>query len=321
MTDTRINTASTTTISNEIYGGLNQVSKFIPSKYFYDEHGSQLFERICELDEYYVTRVEMEIMNYQLSKLSSLKKKKLLVIELGSGSTNKIRCLLNNFHNIQSYLPIDISGGYLKTQTEKLKSNYRNLEVQMLAADYTQSFVLPKLENNFEEILIYYPGSSIGNFEPMQAKVILQRIINSIKNQYPSRSLKMLIGADLVKDPRILYEAYNDSQGITAKFNLNILNNLNNIAGTDFRLNRWSHMAFYNTYHKRIEMHLISSREQKVTIGDREIMILHGENIRTEYSYKYTVEDFSELFEPVFKLERCLTDDNNYFGLFLFNSL
>lgn len=306
-------------ICNEIYNSLSQVNKSLSSKFFYDEYGSKLFEDICELDEYYVTRAEMEIMEKQLSVFANLAKKKLLVIELGSGNTTKIRHLLDNFPNIQTYLPIDISGDYLKIQTEKLANNYINLNIQMLAADYTHPFVLPRLENNFEEILIYYPGSSIGNFEPMQARVILQRIITLIKESYTSLPVKMLIGVDLIKDSQILNQAYNDSKGITAKFNLNLLNNLNNIAATDFDLNKWAHFAYYNNLQKRIEMHLISLHQQTIKIDNREISILPGENIRTEYSYKYTIEDFSQLFEPVFKLEKCLTDANNYFGLFLFS--
>lgn len=304
-------------INSELYTSLTKPNKFISSKFFYDEYGSQLFEEICELDEYYVTKVEMNIMKNQLEKLSELAKKRLLVIELGSGSNAKIRCLLDSF-NITTYLPIDISAEYLGDQAKQLIKDYPNIDIHSLAADYTQNFMLPQLKHNFDEILIYYPGSSIGNFEPADAKIILERIVHLIKLSYPDTAIKLLVGVDLIKDTKILHNAYNDSKGITAKFNLNILKHLNNIAGTNFDLNKWTHYAFYNSSRKRIEMHLISSEEQRVKISNKEIFICRRENIRTEYSYKYTVDDFSHSVAAKFKLKQCLTDINHYFGLLLY---
>ena len=297
-------------ISTEVIEGLTKQQKQISSKFFYDEKGSLLFDEICELDEYYPTRTEMKIMQDNIDEISSLLGEGTMLIELGSGSSVKIRLLLDNIPGLAGYIPIDISAEHLKLSAESLKKSYPNLDIFPLVADYTKTFELPKIENTYDHIAGFYPGSTIGNFHPDRAKLFLGRIARLI-----GKNGGLIIGVDLRKDKSILENAYNDAEGVTAKFNLNVLNHLNGKVDADFDLNKFKHHAFFNEDESRIEMHLVSLEEQKVNIADTQIHFGKNEHIITEYSYKYTLESFKKLVLGNYDVRKVWCDKNNLFSI------
>lgn len=297
----------------EILEGLSKIQKELPSKLFYDKKGSSLFDQICELDEYYLTRTETSIMTDNIDEICSVLGNNCLLIELGSGSSKKIRLLLSGLKNPAGYVPIDISEEHLLNSVRILAGDFPNLRIYPVYADYTQPFSLPEIESAPSKQVVYYPGSTIGNFEPDYASSFLNRIGKELE-----KGDGLLIGIDLKKDSRIIEAAYNDKKGITAEFNLNILERLNRELGTDFDLENWEHMAFYDNEHGRIEMHLKSLREQKVRVNGSSITQRKGESILTEYSYKYSVEDFKQLISDSFHLVKVWTDKDNKFGILYF---
>ncbi|PIW70621.1 MAG: L-histidine N(alpha)-methyltransferase [Ignavibacteriales bacterium CG12_big_fil_rev_8_21_14_0_65_30_8] len=305
-TDKNVNTE----ILSEVLNGLNQNPKMLPSKYLYDERGSQLFDEICELEEYYPTRTEMQIMQDNIIEIGELLGEGTLLIELGSGSSQKIKLLLDHIPGLAGYIPIDISSEHLLNSCKVLQEEYPDLNIFPLAADYTNSFSLPKLEIKYDHKAIYFPGSTIGNFTKKKAKEFINRIAN-----IAGENGGLIIGVDLKKDKKILEDAYNDRKGITAEFNLNILNHLNDEINSDFDLVNFKHYAFFNEVEDRIEMHLISKKDQTVKIGDSSVEINNGEHIITEYSYKYTLEEFKELVSVHFELKKYWTDANNLFSI------
>ena len=274
----------------EVMSGLKKSQKELPSKYFYDERGSQLFEQICDLDEYYVTRTETAIMRQHINEIVEVLGPNALLIEYGSGSSTKTRILLSNMQQLAAYIPIDISDQQLLSAVRDLSMNYRGLNILPVHADYTGMFELPSVAQPANRRVVYFPGSTFGNFDPIPAQQFLERIANVCG---PDGML--LIGIDLKKDPVVLHRAYNDGEGVTAAFNLNLLEHINRQIGADFQLDRFFHYAFYNPREGRIEMHLVSQQAQRVKIGKEIISFDKGESIWTESSYKFNLDGFSKL--------------------------
>ena len=290
--------------------GLTGVRKELPSKLFYDKRGSILFDEITRLAEYYPTRTEMQILENNIVEIGALLGEGTVLIELGSGSSRKIRLLLDNIPGLAAYVPIDISKEHLLTSSANLSNDYPDLEILPLVADYTQEFNLPEINKPYDHISAFYPGSTIGNFKPEDAKSFLHRISDII-----GRNGGMIIGVDLKKDKETLEAAYNDSRGVTAEFNLNILRHINNETGSDFNTENFQHLAFYNSDAGRIEMHLISKINQKISLNGSLIELKKDEDILTEYSYKYTSEEFESLIDEFFEVRNVWTDSKNLFSI------
>ena len=297
-------------ILSEVIEGLALTPKRLPCKLFYDEKGSALFDDICNLDEYYPTRTELKIMEDNIEEMSALLGEGTLLIELGSGSSIKIRLLLDNIPGLAGYVPVDISTVHLIQSSSELKELYPHIDIFPLAADYSKDFELPLIQKPYDHRAVYYPGSTIGNFTPFQAKIFLKRIAKICGSNGG-----VIIGVDLRKDKKILEAAYNDKKGITAAFNLNILEHLNNELNADFDLNKFKHLAFFNDKESRIEMHLISKENQKVHLNDSTIYFEQNESILTEYSYKYTIESFAELVSDYFEVRKVWIDKNHLFSI------
>jgi len=289
---------------------LQDARKELPSKYFYDDVGSQLFEQICALDEYYLTRTELSIMQEQMAEIVTLLGPNCLLIEYGSGNSTKIRMLLDALQDPVGYVPIDIAKDQLLRSAAALATAYPALEVLPVCADYTSDFALPWPAKPVSRRIAYFPGSTIGNFDREPAKRFLQQIAKTC------RGGGLLIGVDLKKDFNILHRAYNDSQGVTARFNLHLLERINQELDATFQLGQFGHYAFYNPGQSRIEMHLVSLTNQTVRIGEVEIAFKLGESIWTESSYKYTLEEFARLARAAgFIVEGVWTDPQQFFSV------
>ena len=291
--------------------GLQDARKELPSKYFYDEVGSQLFEQICELDEYYLTRTELSILQTHMHEMVSLLGPHCLLIEYGSGSSTKVRMLLDALQEPAGYVPIEIAKDQLLRSAASLALVYPELEVLPVCADYTSDFELPLPGKPVLRRVAYFPGSTIGNFDRDPAKHFLQQIVKVCQG-----GGGLLIGVDLKKDFNILHRAYNDSQGVTAQFNKHLLVRMNQELDANFQLNQFEHYAFYNPGQSRIEMHLVSLKNQTVRIGESEISFKLGESIWTESSYKYTLDEFAQLAATAgFTVERVWTDPRELFSV------
>ncbi|MEX1063144.1 MAG: L-histidine N(alpha)-methyltransferase, partial [Balneolaceae bacterium] len=240
---------------NEIQEGLRQPGKSLPSKFFYDEHGSRLFEQITRLREYYLTRTEKKIMNDHINEIAGCIGSNSVFIELGSGSSRKTRLLLDHLPNLAAYVPVEISERYLTEVVQDLKGEYPDLLIKPVCADYTNPFQVPAIKTPHIYYTLFYPGSTIGNFRPEQAQHFLETVSRILN---PGGG--MLIGVDLKKDRSVLEAAYNDNKGVTAEFNKNILHRLNRELGADFNPDQFRHQAVYNEEEGRIEMHLISRK-------------------------------------------------------------
>jgi len=297
-------------IISEVLEGLSKDQMELSCKYFYDEKGSALFDEICELEEYYPTRTELQIMKDNIEDISSILGENILLVELGSGSSIKTRLLLENLSNLSAYIPIDISSEHLLKTAENLRNDFPKINIYPLDADYNKPFQLPNLSEDFSRIVVYFPGSTIGNFTPKKAKNFIGRIANIL-----GKKGALLIGVDLKKDKKVLEAAYNDSKGITAEFNLNILERLNKEIGSNFNVNKFAHHSFYNENAGRIEMHLKSLEKQKVRIDGVTMMFDKGDDILTEYSYKYTLKEFEELVSDNFNVKHVWVDENNLFSV------
>jgi dimethylhistidine N-methyltransferase len=294
----------------EVTEGLSKSQKMLPSKLFYDEKGSRLFDMICELDEYYPTKTETKILSDNINEITSYIGDKCVLVELGSGSSVKIKLLLDHLKNLAAYVPVDISAEHLIKSNKLLNEEYPDLKIYPIAADYTRWFKLPDIKNECNTIGAFYPGSTIGNFTPEEAREFLGRIAKIC-----GKGSGLLIGVDLQKDTNILNKAYNDSEGITAEFNLNILNHVNNQLGANFDLSKFKHQAFYNKKEGRIEMHLLSLAQQVVKLNVHSFSIGRYETILTEYSYKYTTESFAELVKDIYEVEKVWIDRNKLFSV------
>ncbi|GIV62592.1 MAG: dimethylhistidine N-methyltransferase [Rhodothermaceae bacterium] len=306
--DTRPRPADT---QAEVLDGLRQPQKTLPSKYFYDERGSLLFDEITRLPEYYLTRTELAIMTRYVAEMAACLGPRCLLVEYGSGSSLKTRILLDHLPDVAAYVPVDISRAHLEAAAARLAEEYPDLRILPVCADYTASFELPDPGVPFHRVAVYFPGSTIGNFTPEEARAFLERIAGVAG---PGGGL--LIGVDLRKDPVVIEPAYNDARGVTAAFNRNILVHLNRLLGTGFDPEAFAHRAFFNEDESRIEMHLVSLKDQCVRLDGETIPIRRGETILTEYSYKYTPEAFATLAESAgFRVERVWTDEARYFSV------
>ncbi|WP_233215818.1 L-histidine N(alpha)-methyltransferase [Rhodopirellula bahusiensis] len=288
----------------------------LPSKYFYDRVGSELFDAICELDEYYPTRTEASIMRESVDEMVESIGPAGRLIEYGSGSSLKTRLLLEHMHADVTYVPVDISGDYLNQVAENLRRDFPQRRISPIAADFTRPFRLPSSTASQARDVVYFPGSTIGNFKPAFAATLLSQMRNQV-----GTGGGLLIGFDLQKDPAVLEAAYDDRRGITALFNLNLLRHLNRVAGGDFDLEAYRHIALYNDQEHRIEMHLESCREQTVSLVGRTRTLAKSERILTELSHKYTVDGFTEMAAASgWKREQVWTDANEYFAVGMFRA-
>lgn len=294
----------------EVLYGLTKPNRELPSKLFYDEKGSTLFDEITRLQEYYPTRTEMQIMEDNIEDIGNLLGDGTVLVELGSGSSRKIRLLLDHIPGLAAYIPIDISEEHLMNSVKKLSDDYSNLDIIPLVADYTKDFRLPEIKKTYDHLSAFYPGSTIGNFKPGEAKNFLARIAKLI-----GKNGGMIIGVDLKKDIETLEAAYNDTLGITSQFNLNILDHINYITGANFEKEKFHHYAFYNKSAGRIEMHLISNENQKIRLNGSVIDLKENDDITTEYSYKYTLKEFEELISDSFELRNVWTDSEKLFSV------
>ena len=298
----------------QFIAGLSQRPRTLPCKFFYDETGSALFLKICELPEYYITRTEMRILRERGREIASALGRGIELIGLGTGAGTKTRILLDNLEAPVAYVPVDISREQLTQSAIAFRKRFPALEVLPVCADYLQPFDLPPRSPVANRTVVYFPGSTIGNLEPEDATEFLQKIVLTAG---PGGAL--LMGADLKKSKAILERAYNDNAGVTAQFNLNLLARANRELGSDFDLQRWRHRAIYNEKAGRIEMHLISLRSQTVNIADAAFSFAPGEHIITEFSYKYSPSEMIALAGAVgLRFEKIWTDEQELFGLFLF---
>jgi dimethylhistidine N-methyltransferase len=275
--------------ARDALSGLSARPKRLPPKYFYDEAGSALFEAITELPEYYPTRCELEILRDRARDIAALLPERTALFEFGSGSSRKARILLDAAPAVAAYVPVDISSTQLAAEAAQLRLDYPRLTVQPVAADFTRAFRIPSALAGLARAG-FFPGSTIGNFEPHEAAAFLQHAAAML-----GRDSVLIVGIDLVKDAKILHAAYNDAAGVTAKFNLNLLARMNRELGANFDLTAFCHQAFYNSERSRIEMHLASRRRQRVTLAGRPIEFRAGETIHTENSYKYKIDSFGAL--------------------------
>jgi dimethylhistidine N-methyltransferase len=311
MPDGAATTSGDRELLSELLTGLRRPQKSIPPKLLYDERGSELFERICELDEYYLTRTELAIMEAHVKEMAERVGPDGLLIEYGSGSGLKTRLLLERLERPVAYVPIEISGEALRASVAALADAQPHLTVLPLCADYTRPVEIPATEREPATRVAYFPGSTIGNFEPPQARAFLERTARAVG---PGGGL--LVGVDLHKDRAILERAYDDSAGVTAEFELNVLHRLNREFDADLRPDRFRYHSFYDEERRRVEMSLVSLERQSARVGGVEIAFDEGERVVTEYSYKFTPDGFSELAERAgFSVERVWTDPREWFSV------
>ena len=298
----------------EVLFGLSKSPRRLPYKFFYDEQGAQLFRQICDLPEYYITRTEIEILRLQGSEIAAALGPEIELIGLGTGAGTKTRILLEELREPRVYVPIDISKEQLEKSTERFRKMFPKLQILPVAADYLEPFELPLPRALSSRSVIYFPGSTIGNFEPDAAGEFLNRLVDLAGD-----GGGLLVGVDLQKDRHVIEAAYNDNAGVTAKFNKNLLARINRELGSDFNLAHWQHYAVYNPAEGRIEIYLLSEIDQAVKIGDRTFQFRAGEKILTEYSYKHTIGGFITLARQAgFDFQQVWTDDNRWFGVFYF---
>lgn len=295
----------------EIIAGLRQDEKMISPKYFYDQRGSQLFDDITKLPEYYPTETELGIMRDNIEEIAELIGPQASLIEYGSGSSLKTRVLLEHLIDQAVYVPVDISEEHLLESARQIRSEFPDLEVLPVVADFTQRFELPNPAIMPLRNTVYFPGSTIGNFTYESACELLQVMYHEA-----GENGAMLIGVDLQKDPDRIERAYNDSEGVTAEFNLNVLRHLNREYSTDFDLDSWQHDAHYNASKGRIEIRLINAEQQTINIGDESIVVAAGEGILTEYSHKYTIKGFARMAHDAgFEVEETWRDPDKLFSV------
>jgi L-histidine N-alpha-methyltransferase len=300
----------------DVVAGLQARPKTLPSKYFYDKRGSQLFDLICELPEYYPTRTEIDIMSHHAPDMAKVIGSQAAVVELGSGSSQKTSYLLAELERPVAYVPVEISRDYLEEAAERIEAKFPDLEVLPLHADFTLPFPLPPTSRPVAKRVVYFPGSTIGNFSGEAADHLLQQIARLAG---PGGGL--LLGFDLVKERHVLEAAYNDTQGITAAFNRNLLARINRELGGTFPLDRFAHRAFFNADDSRIEMHLESLVDQQVTVGSHRFDFRRGETIRTELSHKYRLGEMCCLARQAsLRHTATWTDARQYFAVSYFEA-
>lgn len=295
----------------DVVFGLSQAHKSIPCKWLYDERGSSLFERICELDAYYPTRTEIAITQAHAARIANLIGPDARLVELGSGSSLKTRILLDHLPDLHAYVPVDISRAHLEATARRLRHEYPHVSVLPLAADYLARLELPDESEGAASTVVYFPGSTIGNFEPNDAVAFMSRAKETCS---PRGGL--LIGTDLAKSPGIIEAAYNDEEGVTAAFNLNLLVRMERELGAKLDTRGFRHRAIYDRDHGRIVMQLVSIGRQRIALADRVIAFEDGEAMTTEHSYKYELDAFAQLAKSAgLSLRESFLDDRGWFAL------
>ena len=294
-----------------IVAGLSQPRKSISSKYFYDEAGSRLFEDITRLPEYYLTNTELGIMEACVEEIAELAGKQASLIEFGSGSSMKTRMMLHHLRSPAVYVPVDISEEHLLESQRSIQADFPDIEVIPVVADFTHPFDLPNPTTLPLRNIVYFPGSTLGNFEEHDAIELLR-----VMHEEAGADGALVIGVDLQKDPAVIHAAYNDSAGVTARFNINMLRHLNREFDADFELDLFAHRATYDANNGRIVMELVSAEKQSVRIGATRIHVEAGEAITTEYSHKYTLDGFAAMAAAAgFSVEKVWTDTKQWFGV------
>ena len=296
---------------DSLIAGLTQPQKIISPKYFYDETGSKLFDDITQLPEYYLTDTELAIMETHVDEMTALIGAQASLIEFGAGSGMKTRLLLEHMHAPAAYVPVDISEEHLLASQQSIQADFPDFEILPVAADFLRPFELPNPRTMPLRNVVYFPGSTIGNFEYDDALDLLRVMYGEAGD-----GGALLIGVDLQKDPAVIDAAYNDSAGVTAAFNLNMLRHLNRVVGSDFNLDAFEHRAVYKADEGRVVVELVSRESQVVHVGDADIAFDEGESIITEYSHKHTLEGFADMLsEAGFRVERAWTDPKQWFSV------
>jgi dimethylhistidine N-methyltransferase len=303
--------ADSSAFETDILAGLTATPKRALAKYFYDATGSQLFERITEAPEYYPTRSEMQILRDHAADIAKLIPAGSALVEFGSGSSKKARIVLRAARKLAAYVPVDICGEMVEQEAAELQPDFPQIKVLPVTADITLPFDLPAEAEAAPKRVGFFPGSTIGNFEPHEAAAFLRNAAYIL-----GAGATLIVGADLIKPAEVLNAAYNDKAGVTAKFNLNLLVRINRELGGTFKLNTFEHHAFFNRERSRIEMHLASLKRQKVKVAGETIEFRAGETIHTENSYKYSVESLGALARGVgWEPAGVWTDARNYFSI------
>lgn len=298
----------------DVVNGLDCEHKWLHPKYFYDQRGSGYFDEICALPEYYLYRTELALLPGVARELGDALSGDYAMVEFGAGSLHKVRPLLDTIGGIRSFIPIDISGEHLRSACEQLQLEYPALQVQPVEADFSRPVALT---GNEHQRLGFFPGSTIGNFSPAEA----ERFLLSAGNTLGQES-HLLIGVDTKKAPAVLHAAYNDSKGLTAEFNRNILRRINRELNADIDISGFEHYAFYNPIEGRMEMHLVARQDQRTTIGGVQIAFREGESIHTENSYKYTAQEFRALARRGgWQIERQWLAPDNLFAMYLLRNI
>jgi len=303
---------STEEFAAAVIAGLSAAQKTLPCKFFYDAAGSVLFDRICRLPEYYLTRTESRILEEQAGAIAGLLGPQASLIEFGAGSANKVGLILSRLDRPCAYIPVDISRKHLLAGAAGVARAFPVLRIAPVCADYTLNFALPAAARGRPGGLAgFFPGSTIGNFTHPEAAVFLART-----RQILGPGALLIVGVDLQKDERVLNAAYDDAAGVTAEFNLNLLRRINRELGGTFRLADFSHAARWNPAEGRVEMHLLSRCAQTVRIDGAQFEFQAGESIHTENSYKYTIESFQALAADAgYAAAACWTDERRLFSV------
>ena len=298
----------------EVNLGLKKRNKKLNSKWFYDFKGSKLFEKITKLQEYYPTRTEKKILKQYKNEIARIIGKNSIIIEPGAGDTKKITIFLNTLEKPKKYIPLDISKKYINKISQNFNKRFPKITITPIGYDYTTDKKLPIRINSSENIIIFFPGSTIGNFEERDAI----KFLKMLKSKFKAK--KIIIGADLVKDIPTLISAYNDKKGITAKFNKNILKRINSELGADIKLNTYKHLAIYNKSKNRIEMRLKSKKSNNIKINGSNYLIKKNEEIHTENSHKYTIKTFKNLANKAgWKIQKTWVDEKKLFSVHCLN--
>ncbi len=300
------------TFLQEVLDGLSSDPKTLPCKYFYDQRGSELFEQICQLDEYYITRTEMELLQQVRFELAELIGENAAIIEPGAGAGKKIQLLLDAIEDPELYVPLDISKDFLDHSASVIQKRFPHIKVESIAADFTDELSWPNEHQKAQgKNVVFFPGSTIGNFVPKQATHFLKSL-----SQLVDQDGGIVVGVDVLKDIPTLEAAYNDSQGVTAEFNKNILKRINRELDADFQIERFEHKALFNPQQSRIEMHLFSQSDQTARLGNQTINFKRGESIHTENSYKYSIDDFEKIVHDAqLKIEHTWQDKDQLFSM------
>jgi dimethylhistidine N-methyltransferase len=297
----------------DVIQGLSSDDKFLQAKYFYDARGCELFDAICELPEYYVTRTETMILEDNIDEIIAAIDKYRLMVELGSGSSSKTRLLLERAKKLRAYAPVDIATDYLDMVAPEINDDYESLLVHPIWGDFLKPITLPEPINRISPCLIYFPGSTIGNLNPDQVVELFKNL-----EKTAGKNGGLLLGMDLDKDQRVLEAAYNDAEGVTAEFNLNILHHIAYELDVDIDVSAFEHYAFYNQQEQRIEMHLRCIDRQVIEIEDHRFVIEAGETICTEHSNKYSTERLKKsIADTNWQIAKSWRDDHQWFDVVL----